>query len=261
MFKSIFIQGMNNQQIQMDLLSEARTPAETLQYALARERGQESQQKIININTNPNTSNPWFEEIQHIKRQNKIPILPTPHTGQIQDCQRCGNKFLPGHLNVCPSAQHKTMLVGYAKRSATLPSFASPKCHRDHSKTCNKEDNKDTRDNNNQRVTKPTSQRIRNINEEETDDTEESVEEKTDPDSTCYIREMMEDWQNTANFIQSVQFTNEKMTDINNTNRVKLNQDPHYKKKQPRIKHLYSINQKTAQGTKQEENRKYACST
>ena len=43
--KSIFIQGMRNQQIQMDLLSEERTPSETLQYALARERGQESQKK------------------------------------------------------------------------------------------------------------------------------------------------------------------------------------------------------------------------
>ena len=36
--KSIFIQGRNNQQIQMDLLSEERSPSETLQYALARER-------------------------------------------------------------------------------------------------------------------------------------------------------------------------------------------------------------------------------
>ena len=40
--KCIFIQGMNNQKIQMALLSEKRTPSETLQYALARERGQES---------------------------------------------------------------------------------------------------------------------------------------------------------------------------------------------------------------------------
>ena len=43
--KSIFIQGMRNPQLQMDLLSEDRDPTGTLQYALARERGQESQQK------------------------------------------------------------------------------------------------------------------------------------------------------------------------------------------------------------------------
>ena len=52
--KSIFIKDMNNQQIQMDLLLEERTPTETLQYALARERGQKNQQKLINTNTNPN---------------------------------------------------------------------------------------------------------------------------------------------------------------------------------------------------------------
>ena len=74
--KSIFIQGMNNQQIQMDLLSEERTPSETLQYALALERGQESQQKMINTNTNPAPQNPWFEKIQLIKHQNRVPILP-----------------------------------------------------------------------------------------------------------------------------------------------------------------------------------------
>ena len=101
--KSIFIQGMNNQQIQMDLLSETRTPSETLQYALARERGQESQQKMRNTYTNTLQANPWFEKIQYIKRQNRVPILRTPQSGQIQDCRRCGKKFLPGHLNVCPA--------------------------------------------------------------------------------------------------------------------------------------------------------------
>ena len=58
---------------------------------------------------------------------------------------------------------------------------------------------------------------MRNINEEESEDTQDTAEETLDPESTCYIREMMEDWQNTSNFIQSVKFTNEKVTDINNT--------------------------------------------
>ena len=65
--KSSFIQGMNNQQIQMDLLSKERTPSETLQYALAREIRQESQQKMID--TNPNTSNPWFENTYKTTKQ------------------------------------------------------------------------------------------------------------------------------------------------------------------------------------------------
>ena len=72
---------------------------------------------------------------------------------------------------------------------------------------------------NNQLVTRKTTQRMRNINEEESEDAHETAEEAIDPESTCYIREMMEDWQNTTNFIQSINFTNEKVTDINKTRR------------------------------------------
>ena len=50
-------------------------------------------------------------------------------------------------------------------------------------------------------------------------DIHNSTEETIDPESTCYIREMMEDWQNTTNFIHSVKFTNEKVSDINKTRR------------------------------------------
>ena len=60
---------------------------------------------------------------------------------------------------------------------------------------------------------------MRNINEEEQEDIHNSTEETIDPESTCYIREMMEDWQNTTNFIHSVKFTNEKVSDINKTRR------------------------------------------
>ena len=67
--KSLFIQGMSNQQIQMDLLSEDRTPSETLNYALARERGQANQQKMHNSQpsqSHTHTDNPWFEKIQYM---------------------------------------------------------------------------------------------------------------------------------------------------------------------------------------------------
>ena len=97
------MQGMKNQQIQLDLLSEDRTPSETLIYELARERGQANQQKLNNSHSPIHADNPWFEKVQYIKRQNRGPILPTPQTGQVQNCRRCGNKFLPGHLNICPS--------------------------------------------------------------------------------------------------------------------------------------------------------------
>ena len=55
--KSIFIQGMSNPQIQMDLLSEDRDPLETLQYAITRETGQKNQQRISNTHAlNPSGS-------------------------------------------------------------------------------------------------------------------------------------------------------------------------------------------------------------
>ena len=90
----------------MDLLSEDRSPSETLNYALARARGQANQLKMNNSHSPINTDNPWFEKIQYIKRQNRGPILPTPPTEQIKNCRRCGNKSLPGHLNICPAKKH-----------------------------------------------------------------------------------------------------------------------------------------------------------
>ena len=225
--KSIFIQGMNNQQIQMDLLSEERTPTETLQYALARERGQESQQKMINTNTSPPQQNPWFEKIQLIKRQNRGPILPTPQSGQIQDCRRCGNKFLPGHLNVCLAKNEACRIckkIGhFAKqcRSEIPPrTNYNPQQRRQQNYTNQQNYTGQQQQNrNNQLVRRNTTQRMRNINEEEPEDAQETTEETIDPESTCYIREMMEDWQNTTNFIHSINFTNEKVTDIKKTRR------------------------------------------
>ena len=87
----------------MDLLSEDRSPSETLNYALARERAEANQLKLKNSHSPINTDNPGFEKVQYIKRQNRGPILPTPPTGKIQNCRRCGNKFLQGHLNICPA--------------------------------------------------------------------------------------------------------------------------------------------------------------
>ena len=63
--KSIFIQGMSNPQIQMDLLSEDRDPLETLHYAITRERGKENQQRI----SNTHAQSPSGSGINLIQRQ------------------------------------------------------------------------------------------------------------------------------------------------------------------------------------------------
>ena len=188
--KSIFIQGTNNQQIQMDLLSKEKTPSETLQYALARERGQASQQKLINTNTNTNIANPCFEKIQYVKRQNRVPILPTPQSGQIQDCRRCGNKILPGHINICPAKNEACTICKKIGHFAKLCKSEMPPRPQYNIQQSN---SGQQHQRNNQLATKQTSQGIRNINEEDTEDTQERTEETIDPESTCYIWEMMED--------------------------------------------------------------------
>ena len=182
---------------------------------------------MINTNTNPNTSNPWFEKIQYIKRQNRIPSLPTPQSGQKQDCQRCGNKFLPGHLNVRPAKNEACRLCKKFGHFAKLcksempprPQYNMQQRRQQNYTGQQSYSGQQQQNRNNQLVTRKTPQSMRNINEEESEDTHDIAEETTDPESTCYIREMMEDWQNTANFIQSVQFTDEKVTDIDKTRR------------------------------------------
>ena len=68
LIKSIFVQGMRNPQIQMDLLSEDRDPIGTLKYALARMRGQENQQKMANPNRTTLETNPIGPaDVQYIK--------------------------------------------------------------------------------------------------------------------------------------------------------------------------------------------------
>ena len=223
MVKSIFILGMRNQQIQMDLLSEDKTPSETLNYALARERGQANQQKMHNSQS-PHSStyndNPWFEKIQYLKSQNRVPILPTPQTGQIQNCRRCGNKFLPGHLNTCPAKNEACRICKKIGHFAKLCRSEMPPrtTFRQQQRSQSMSTGLHPQNKYNQLAQRKSQQKIRNINEETETEERTETEETIDPESTCYIREMMEDWQN-INFIQTINFTNEKVSDVNKTNR------------------------------------------
>ena len=56
--KDLFISNMTNTSIQMDLLSEVRTPQQVLNFAINRERGQANQQEILKAHSsNTNWSN------------------------------------------------------------------------------------------------------------------------------------------------------------------------------------------------------------
>ena len=102
--KSIFIQGMPNPQIQMDLLSEDRDPLETLQYAIQREIDQENQQRISKTHAlNPSGSGINLIQKQRQQTQRRS-ILPTPpNNNKIPDCWKCSYKFIKGHLDNCPA--------------------------------------------------------------------------------------------------------------------------------------------------------------
>ena len=112
--KDLFISNMTNTSIQMDLLSEVRTPQQVLNFAINRERGQANQQ-ILRAHTN-NTS---WSQVSYIRnkprtsfpqRTIKKPILPTPPTGKIEPCYKGEHAFIKNHLNMC-KAQHFTCKI------------------------------------------------------------------------------------------------------------------------------------------------------
>ena len=207
----------------MDLLSDDRTPSETLNYAHARERGQANQQKMHNSQpsqSHTHTDNPWFEKIQYIKRRNRGPILPTPQTGQIKNCRRCGNKFLPGHLNICPAKTEACRICKKIGHFAKLCRSEMPPrpTYRPQQRQQRMNTGSQPPQRYNQLAQRQTQQKIRNLNKETETEEQTETDETIDPESTCYIREMMEDWQN-INFITSINFTNEKVSDVNKSKR------------------------------------------
>ena len=83
----------------MELLSEMRTPAQALNYELARERRQQNQKEIL-IGNNSN----WNTTVAHLSaRKTKPALLPTPqNTKQYPQCWRCGCSFTTNHKSNCP---------------------------------------------------------------------------------------------------------------------------------------------------------------
>ena len=95
--KDIFISNMRSSNVQMELLSEVRTPQQALNYTINRKRGQADQQEILKANTGWNT-------VSYV-RQNK----PRPQTSNGQQeasaCWKCGETFSMKHLQICPAKQ------------------------------------------------------------------------------------------------------------------------------------------------------------
>ena len=134
--KDIFIAFMTNTDIQKKLLMETRTAQQVLQFALNRERGQETQ-KAINSQLNrysPHT----FEQISNITHNPRNPSftprqrLPTRNiqtqrsTNIPNPCRRCGLQFSLEHLQICPA---KKVQCNLGKTNVANPTNkATTKC-------------------------------------------------------------------------------------------------------------------------------------
>ena len=186
----------------MELLSEMRTAAQALNYALARERGQQSQKQILR----GNNSN-WNTTVAHLSaRKTKSPILPTPqNTKQYPQCWRRGGSFTPNHNNNCPARMSQSNICkkqGYFAKMCRSQIPPLPK----------------NRGQYQQRQIQQTGN-VKNINEEEEETIAPPLEEKEEkesinPEPTMCITELMEDW-NKINLIER-EFKETKNCDINN---------------------------------------------
>ena len=78
MVTDLFISNMNNTSIQIDLLSEVRTPQQVLNFTINRERGKANQQEILRAHTN-NTS---WSQVSYIRNKPKHPSHNAQYNNQ-----------------------------------------------------------------------------------------------------------------------------------------------------------------------------------
>ena len=214
--KDLFISNMNNTAIQMDLLSEVRPPQQVLNYAINRERRQANQKEILRTN-----STSTYNQVTHIRQNRRTQaILPTPQSGKIEPCWKCGNPFTPNHLQNCPA---RNTICKICKKQghfssmckAPMPKRRRPPQQSTSSPQSRYQNTHTPRPGNNQ------TRRVRHI-KDNTDQTEtqyyegESDEpDDVDAEAALYIKELTEEWAN-VNLIRSTTFHAEKNSVINN---------------------------------------------
>ena len=186
--KDIFISNMRSSNIQMELLSEVRTPQQALNYAINRERGQANQQEIMKANTNWNT-------VSYV-RQNK-PRPQTPIQQKTSACWKCGNPFSMAHLQTCPAKQTQCKIRKKIGHYTSLCTAKMP-------------ERRPTRGQSNIQSPQykyPQTRRVKHIKQEpqQSGQTEESV----DAEAALYIKELHEDWANIKT-IRPIEFQQKK---------------------------------------------------
>ena len=214
--KNLFISNMTNTSIQMDLLSEVRTPQQVLNFAINRERGQANQQEILRAHSSSTNwsnvlhirNNTRQQQQQQQQRPFKQPILPTPPTGKIQPCFKCGQPFMRNHLNMCKAHNFTCQIckkIGHYTSTckAAMPERKKP--------TTPRKENKYTPQNQPQNT-----QRVRHIQEKQEQESPEEESETVDGKAALYIKELMENW-SAINIVRPTGFK-----EVNN---VSLNKD------------------------------------
>ena len=194
LIKDIFISNMRSSNIQMELLSETRTPHQALNYAVNRERGLANQQEILRSNnTNWNTVSYVRTNKQRTYNQN---------TQQKQNpCWKCGGPFSLAHLQTCPAKSTTCKICKKAGHYTSLCTAKMPERRPQNTPQPSPSQN----------YKPPQTRRIRNINQEHT---ESEPKESVDAEAALYIKELHEDWKN-INIILPTQFSPQKNNFIN----------------------------------------------
>ena len=194
LIKDFFIAKMNNFAIQMELLSEVRTPDQVLKFALSRERGQENQKE--NLRANPSNWNQVIATTQQTNSTQTRPQTNTQRQQQIQDiqpCWRCGAPFTQGHNINCPAKRAQCNIcknMGHFAKLCQSKMSERPR-QRPPQRTPQQSYNQSPGNNQTRRVRHVTEQ-SQDIIQATTEDENESI----DPKATLYLKELTEDWAN-----------------------------------------------------------------
>ena len=207
LIKDFSIAKMNNTTIQMELLSEVRTAAQVLNFALSRERGQENQKEILRSSA-PN----WNNQVNTIMNKN---VRPKPRTQQQstqqvnkpdEQCWRCGGIFTAGHMNQCTAKQAVCNICKKTGHFAKVCRSKIPPL------PTRRENQRGT----SQRPQGQSNQlKVRQIQEQLIEE-EVEEEEQIESESALYIKELSEDWAD-INHIAPESFTEVQNVQLNTT--------------------------------------------
>ena len=193
LIKDFFIAKMNNTSMIMELLSEVRTPAKNLNFALLcereRERGQKNQREILRSNpSNWNQVNATTQQnpCQQIRQQTNVQRQQTSQ--EIQPCWRCGAPFNQGHNNnICPAKQAQ---YNFCKRMGHFAKLWRSKMPE---RPFQRQSQRGLQQTYNQSPGNNQTRRVRLVTEQSEDVCQKNLDDESesiDPESTLYLKEV-----------------------------------------------------------------------